>query len=75
MWLVRLFAVRLIKPTIAWLAALMSALLGGIALAFFGHFSNNVVWPEYWGYSIGLALGLFILSDAVKKEMDRRDQF
>jgi hypothetical protein len=76
MWLVRLFAVRLVKPTTAWLAALMSALLGGIALGFLGHFSNNVVWPhEYWGYSIGLALGLFIFRDAAKQEMDRWDQF
>ncbi len=74
MWLVRLFAVRLVTPTISWLAALMSALLGGTALAFLGHFSKDVVWPhEFWGYSIGLAIGLFIFSDAVRKEMDKQD--
>ena len=70
MWLVRLFAVRLVTPTITWLAALMSALLGGTALAFLGKFSIGKVWPhEFWGYSIGLALGLFFFSDAVQKEM------
>jgi hypothetical protein len=35
-WLVKLFAVRLNKPEIKWLSALMAALLGGVVLGFRG---------------------------------------
>jgi hypothetical protein len=74
MWLVRLFAVRIVTPTISWLGAFVSALIGGAALGFLGHYSKGSVWPhEFWGYSIGLAAGLFFFSDAVQKEMNRRD--
>jgi hypothetical protein len=74
-WLVRLFAVKLDKPEIKWLSALMAALLGGVALGFLGHFSDQKLpWPrEFWFYPIGMALGLFLFSDAMKKEMDKPD--
>jgi hypothetical protein len=75
MWLVRLFAVKIEKPTISWLGALASALLGGVTLKYFNNFSVAHVWPrEFWGYTIGLVVGLFVFSNAVRKEMDRKDR-
>ena len=73
-WLVKLFAVRLNKPEIKWLSALMAALLGGVVLGFLGHFSGQKVWPrEFWFYPIGMAFGLFLLSDAIQNEMNKSD--
>jgi hypothetical protein len=73
MWIVRLFVVKLEKPELTWLTALLTALFGGAAIGLLGKFSQNgIVWPkEFWFYPIGLAVGLFLFSDAMKKEMDR----
>jgi len=74
-WLVKLFAGKLDKPEIKWLSALMAALLGGVALGFLGHFSDQKTpWPrEFWFYPIGMAVGLFLNSKAVQDEMNRPD--
>ena len=74
-WLVKLFAVKLAKPEIKWLTALLAALLGGVVLGFLGHFSEQkTVWPhEFWFYPIGMAVGLFLFSDAMQTEMNRPD--
>jgi hypothetical protein len=72
-WLVRLFAVKLPQPQLRWLSALLGALFGGVVLGFLGHFASDNVWPhEFWFYPIGMAVGLFLNSDAVKKELDRQ---
>ncbi len=74
-WLVKLFAVKLEKPELKWLSALLAALLGGVALGFLGNFADkNLPWPrEFWFYPIGMAVGLFFLSDAMQKEMNKPD--
>ena len=73
-WLVKLFAVKLDKPQIKWLSALMAALLGGVVLGFLGHFSEKSVWPrEFWFYPTGMAIGLFLFSDAMREEMNKPD--
>jgi hypothetical protein len=74
-WLVKLFAVKLGKPEIKWLSALMAALLGGVVLGFWGHFSEQkATWPrEFWFYPIGMAFGLFLFSAAMQKELNKPD--